>query len=341
MEEKLISIIVAAYNIEDFLGRCLESILAQTYKNLQIIVVDDGSTDNTASICDEYAKRDSRIILVHQKNSGLSGARNTALKLAEGEYIGYVDGDDYIEPDMYEKMLKACLDTEAQVAVCGYTLITADGTKIESTDSGSNSNIYMVRDELIETYISDNKPFHIYNSVWSKLFKRELVENMVFPLNQNSEDIVYTMKAFIGCTGCVFVDYPLYFYVSDRNGSIMNADEKLEKRRFDDELPFWKEQTRLLREANLNYLADLSEYYLYKRELYYYLDFINRKMPEAAKRLYELIKGEKNRIGEIYSMNFVTKGDKARMKVFLNSPQIYAGVSGLYDSVVVPFKGLF
>lgn len=112
-----ISVIVAAYNIEKYLARCLDSICSQTYHNLEIFVVDDGSTDKTPQICDEYAAKDERIRVIHQNNMGLSGARNSALKEATGEYIGYVDGDDYIEPDMYENMLDACLQNDAQLAI--------------------------------------------------------------------------------------------------------------------------------------------------------------------------------------------------------------------------------
>ena len=113
-----ISIIVAVYNIEKYLPKCLDSILAQTYQNLQIILVDDGSSDSSACICDEYAEKDHRIEVIHKKNGGLSDARNAGLECATGEYIGYVDGDDWIEPEMYATMIHTAKERQVDVVIC-------------------------------------------------------------------------------------------------------------------------------------------------------------------------------------------------------------------------------
>ncbi len=107
MEEKLVSVIVAVYNIEEYLPRCVESIMHQTYRKLEIILVDDGSTDGSGDICDEYAGKDDRILVIHKKNGGLSDARNAGLERASGDYIGFVDGDDWIEEGMYRAMYEA------------------------------------------------------------------------------------------------------------------------------------------------------------------------------------------------------------------------------------------
>ena len=114
----LISIIVPVYNMEQYLERCMESIINQTYPTLEIILVDDGSTDRSPQLCDAYAKKDSRIRVVHKPNGGLSDARNAGLAIATGTYIGYVDSDDWIELDMYERMYSACVENGAQLAVC-------------------------------------------------------------------------------------------------------------------------------------------------------------------------------------------------------------------------------
>ena len=118
--EKLISVIVTAYNIEKYLSRCMDSLLAQTYRNLEIILVDDGSTDGTPEICEEYVRKSNKVTVIHKENGGPSAARNAGLAIANGEFIGYVDGDDFIEPDMYQDMLSACLKTGAQIAICSY-----------------------------------------------------------------------------------------------------------------------------------------------------------------------------------------------------------------------------
>ena len=116
-----ISVVVPVYKVEPYLRKCLDSIVNQTYRDLEIILIDDGSPDNCGRICDEYAERDARIRVVHQENSGLSAARNAGLKLVSGSYIGFVDSDDWIEPDMYSYLLGNALEYQADIAVCSRT----------------------------------------------------------------------------------------------------------------------------------------------------------------------------------------------------------------------------
>ena len=118
--EKTISVIVPIYNVEKYLDRCLKSIINQTYKNLEIILIDDGSPDNCGTICDEYAKKDNRIKVVHKDNGGLVKARNTGLDIATGEYISFIDPDDWIELNMYEEMIKIADETNTDIVRCGY-----------------------------------------------------------------------------------------------------------------------------------------------------------------------------------------------------------------------------
>ena len=162
MEKDLISIIVPVYNVEAYLDRCMESILKQTYKRLEIILVDDGSTDSSREKCDAYAKQDSRIKVIHKKNSGLSDARNAGLALATGDYIGYVDSDDWIEPDMYQSLYDACAEHDAELAVCRYFREYQDRTEA----GGTGKVVPLSRDELLKIYISGNDEYVIYNSVW-------------------------------------------------------------------------------------------------------------------------------------------------------------------------------
>ena len=131
-QKELISIIVAVYNIEDYIERGVNSITNQTYKNLEIILVDDGSTDGSAGICDRLAENDGRIVLIHKKNGGLADARNAGLAVAKGSLIGFVDGDDWIDEDMYEKMYSALLEQNADMAVCRYRQVYKDGVLDES-----------------------------------------------------------------------------------------------------------------------------------------------------------------------------------------------------------------
>ena len=118
-----ISVIVPVYNIEGYLGKCIDSIIAQTYKDLEIILVDDGSSDHCGAICDKYAKKDNRIKVIHKPNGGLSDARNHGIEAATGSYLGFVDGDDYIEPQMYEKLHNALVENDAEMSICSFRYV--------------------------------------------------------------------------------------------------------------------------------------------------------------------------------------------------------------------------
>lgn len=331
-DNQLISVIIAAYNIEAYLPRCMDSLLSQTYDNLELILVNDGSTDGTGKLCDYYAAKDVRVRVIHQENRGLSGARNAGLSIARGAYIGYVDGDDWVEPDMYKEMYRACKLQDAQVAVCAYKQVGNE----KAEQSFTKEHYVLDREEALDIYLCDNRLFHIYNSVWSKLFQRELVEGMLFPEGKKSEDIMYTTKALANCRKCVFLDIPYYNYVIDRPGSIMNRG--LHQRRFDDEIPFWEEQITYLAERGMELHAQKAAYHFYRRMLFYYLDFSERKMKNSCKELAELLENQKERIQEVYRQDFVATGDKMRMKLFLKNPKAYKSVAGLYEKVVVPLK---
>ena len=267
-EKKLISVIVAAYNIESYLPKCLESLIGQSYQKLEIIVVDDGSADGTGAVCDKYAKRDSRIRVIHQQNQGLSGARNAGLAIASGDYIGYVDGDDWIETDMYRAMLEACESKKAELAICAYRKIA----KGKEPEKYTHKEYTLDREEALEIYICDNKTYHIYNSVWSKLFRKDIIEGIKFPVGKKSEDIMYTTRAMVNANTCVFLDTPYYNYVVDREDSIMN--KKLHERRFYDEIPFWKEQIDYLKQKGFEELSEKAFYHFCRKMLFYFEDFI-------------------------------------------------------------------
>jgi glycosyltransferase involved in cell wall biosynthesis len=313
--------------MEQYLDRCMSSILNQTYKKLEIILVDDGSTDNSPCMCDEYALKDDRIKVVHKENGGLSDARNAGLRIATGDYIGYVDSDDWIELDMYERMYSACVDNNAELAVCRYFREYSDKT----IDDGTNRLEVLDRNQILEIYITDKDGYMIYNSVWSKLFKRELVDGVMFPKGKNSEDIMYTTKAMCKLVKAVYIDACLYHYVIDRKDSIMNVAKT--ERMFNDELPFWREHIKCIRDNVSDEMADLAEYYFYKRLLFYYVDTYD-------KRIVEMIKADKLEEKRIYSKDndIVSKGDRARMKLFLFSPWFYRKVNALYGKLIVPMK---
>ncbi len=332
----LISVIVPAYNIEKYIKDCLDSLLAQTYRDLEILVVDDGSTDNTGRIADEYAEKDSRIRVIHQENRGLSGARNAALPEAKGEWIGFTDGDDRIEKDMYENMIEAALKEDADIALCAYRAVYEGKDDGDEEGTFSGETYVLSREEALDAFVCDNRSFHIYYSVWSKLFKKDLIRDLSFPQGRNSEDILFSTKALLAAEKAVFVDRPLYLYAASRPDSIMNV--KLSARRFEDEIPFLKEQVALIYESGRKELGEKADYYFYRRMMFYYIDFRQRKMDSDAKRLYLDVRKDKAKIESLYKAPFAKKGDVARMRLFLAAPGLYYRVSGCYEKIVVPVK---
>lgn len=333
MEKKeKISVIVPVYNVEAYLDRCVYSILNQTYQNLEIILIDDGSTDTSPAKCDAYAAKDGRIKVLHKPNGGLSDARNAGLALAEGTYIGYVDSDDWIEPDMYASLYRACVDNHAQLAVCRYFEEYKDRTKA----GGNGTVVPLTREELLKIYISGHEEYVIYNSVWSKLYQRELVEGMQFPKGRNSEDIMYTTRAFCRLNRAVYLDRCLYHYVLDRDGSIMNASRA--ERMFGDELPFWREHIACIRKMVSPRMADLAAYAFERRLLFYYIDAQNSKNKETASRLVAEIRADREEMDRIYDSGMVSRGDRLRRKLFLFSPALYALAVRWYEKLVIPLR---
>lgn len=211
----LISVIVPVYCVEKFIDRCICSIINQTYKNLEIILVDDGSTDNCGVICDKYKHIDNRIIVIHKKNGGLASARNAGLSIANGEYIAFVDGDDCIDKNYYE-MLFFSID-DADICISGYKLMDEDGKYITKntlkTDRlilGTDNNQKL--DELIKT--------SSFGFVWNKLYKKDLIKNIYFENLTPREDIIFNLCLLKRIKKINLIgNYSGYIWLQ-RNGSI-------------------------------------------------------------------------------------------------------------------------
>ena len=206
----MVSIIVPVYKVEQYLRQCIDSLLAQTYRETEIILVDDGSPDHCGEICDFYAAQDRRIRIIHQENAGVSAARNAGLSIARGEYIGFVDPDDWIAPEMYEKLL-TCMDKySADMAVCGYTYCSEAGEPDEKRPYALKPEECLSRKETMRR-MADIPP-SLRHVVWNKLFRRNLIGEIRFPEDYHaSEDVIfltdYLLKA--GIIACVHE--PLYF----------------------------------------------------------------------------------------------------------------------------------
>lgn len=218
----LISVIVPVYNVERYLSQCIDSLITQTYINLEIILVDDGSTDASGRICDQYKKRDSRIHVLHKANGGVSDARNYGLSIATGEYVGFVDSDDIIECDMYEILLKLCIKNHVKLSCTRYDVIEG---KFSKSKKHKEKEMVLSSDEFLKYLILGDRNIKIATAVWSRLYHRDIVKNVEFPKGKSfGEEIVFNTKVIINAEKCIYTDKCLYHYRA-RNESISHSKE--------------------------------------------------------------------------------------------------------------------
>lgn len=217
----MISVIVPIYKVEEYLEECIKSIVNQSYTNLEIILVDDGSPDSCGKICDEWAKVDKRIVVIHQSNKGISQARNVGLKRVTGDYVSFVDSDDVLHPRMYQFLLDALVKNEADISICHEDAFD-DG--IYRSRNYSNYTIESVEDtECLKKHFMDAWTGPI-NFVWNKLYRREIVSNLLFPVGRKMEDIWFSVEALSKVKKAVWINERLYGY-RQRIGSIMNSGD--------------------------------------------------------------------------------------------------------------------
>lgn len=223
MEKKLISIIIPVYNAEKYLQKCLDSILEQTYQNLEIIIVNDGSTDNSGQICQEYEKKDSRIIYIEKENGGVSDTRNTGLDRMTGSYVTFVDSDDWVEPNYVKFLYEKLIEHQADIVVGNYTRFNE-----------SNSVFYFHTSADYYEKVYDNKSIldclydskELLNSAlivaWGKIYKKEIIANFRFPIDRIGEDALFNLKALLDSEKVVYVNKSAYIY-RVREGSLSNT----------------------------------------------------------------------------------------------------------------------
>lgn len=213
---KKISVIVPVYNVEQYLDRCVSSVVQQTYQNLEIVLIDDGSPDQCPQMCDEWSKKDNRIKVVHKENGGLSSARNAGLDTASGEYIAFVDSDDYIDNQMLELMLNAAEKNSVPVVCCGRIRVTAS-TKAEMFTL-PEERLFTGEEAIKEIFVGGA----VEEAAWDKLYRAEILANRRFPVGEINEDIVQTINILGSCGRIVHVGRALYYYC-ENSGSITKS----------------------------------------------------------------------------------------------------------------------
>ena len=284
----LISIIIPIYKIEDCLERCLNSVLNQTYSNLEIILVDDGSPDRCPEICDEWAKRDKRIRAIHKHNEGVSAARNTGLDQAEGEYILFVDGDDYIAPKLVERLYEAVKISAAEIALCDFEKGT-DPSAI-FYEKKDKPEIIDKKTALARIYDNDHSAFQ-YVVPWGKLYQRSIFEGIRYPAGKIFEDMYITHLLMNRCNKIAVLDGK-YCYYYQRKDSIVNRSYDVRKLDYleamNDRIVFFKKHdyTRLAEVAYDEYLHSLIWEYSRARDILHDKKIV-RDLTERFRKAYK------------------------------------------------------
>ena len=229
MSQPLVSIIIPIYKVEPYLRRCLDSVINQTYTNLEIILVDDGSPDNCPQICDEYAAKDKRIIVIHKENGGLSDARNAGLDICKGEYISFVDSDDWVDEKYIEILQNLSIKENADITI-GENIQTVRNEKI--INKAYSTKIYSSKEALFHLFRKNHIAFVVS---WGKLYKRNLFDTLRFPVGKFHEDEYTTFILFYNTTKIVYTSQKIYYYYQRANSIISSRHpwdilEFLEKR---------------------------------------------------------------------------------------------------------------
>lgn len=218
----IISIIVPVYNAEKYIHRCIDSILCQSFSDFELILVDDGSPDNCGTICEEYAAKDKRILVLHQENRGQAAARNRALDMARGEYIAFVDSDDWVHPRYLEVLLRNAEANRADISVCGHRKVT---DMVPFQEAGTLSADCLSGEEFVRLGLTGQIPNRVW-LLWDKLFRRECFEGIRMPVGRINEDNATVYKVLYEADRVAFCDVPLYFYFFNESSTVNQAFRK-------------------------------------------------------------------------------------------------------------------
>lgn len=221
--QPLISVIVPVYKVEPYLDRCVQSIVDQTYTNLEIILVDDGSPDNCPAICDAWAEKASRIKVIHKENGGLSDARNAGMAIASGELMGFVDSDDWISPDMYQLLFERIETDDSDIAACGVQMVWEDNMPPRMLTRAGRC--VLETQEAMRAIIEET---WLKQPVWYKLYRRETIQDLLFPVGKYHEDVFWSYQAIGRAHRVSVFDTPCYFY-TQRSSSIMGEGYSLKR----------------------------------------------------------------------------------------------------------------
>lgn len=285
MERAKISIIVPVYNVDKYLERCVDSLLKQTYKNLEIILVDDESPDSCPQICDQYKQKDRRIIVIHKKNGGAASARNMGLDVAKGEYIGFVDSDDYVSEEYINNLYQDLSREKADISVCSFYNLYKDHKEIVTNE---NIGIYDSK-EYLELFLKDWK----CGLIWNKLFKAKLIQKVRFSEGHIIDDEFFTYKAVMQCNRIVVGNEPFYYYRMRASGVMSQGKVK---KMLNDRIEYIQERFQLVTKYYPSlyrlYLENLADNLIrFRREAVLYSDLYLKMKKIQKNYLREILLG--------------------------------------------------
>jgi len=306
---ELITIIVPVYNVERYLDRCIESIVHQTYSNLEIILVNDESTDDSSEICSKYKENDDRIVVINKENGGLSSARNAGLNIAKGGYVGFVDGDDYVSEEMYENLYSLIKQTKSSIAIGGR--YRAYDTRCEIEQFRNYPSSIMTNVDALAALMSYSG-FDM--SVCDKLFERKLFDNIEFPFGKTCEDSFVTYKIFSRASKIAYDKTPYYYYYQRQNSISRNLDvnETILEASYEQLQFISTNYSTLCNEAYTSYIISaISIYNEYMKR--------NKKWHDAKK--YQ--KYTMENIHYVINNKHITKIKKVQIVIFASSISLY------------------
>lgn len=313
-----LSIIVPIYNVEKYLSRCIESILNQTFKDFELILVNDGSTDNCKEICEKYKRMDSRIIVANKKNGGLSSARNLGIDISKGDYIGFVDSDDFIDVHMYEILLNTINSYDSDIVICDYYKVNEyDIKKYEKMKSNNKDikieNINNI--DAIERIITRDIKIVV---AWNKIYKRSLFDNLRYKEGVICEDEFLAHRIFYKCNKVSIINQKLYYYIQ-RKGSIINSP--FSPKDFD-KIYAIKDRVDFLNEKKITNLIDKAEKSFIDYFVWNY--FVGYQRLENIEYELKRLKKEFNSVFyRILDNKFISLNEKITLFILYLSPYLY------------------
>lgn len=314
MENKLISIIVPVYKVEGYLEKCIDSILNQTYKNLQIILINDGSPDSCGKICNKYTEKDNRITVIHKENGGLSEARNFGIEIAEGEYISFIDSDDYIDATMISRMYAVLKEENVNLVQCDFKVVR-------------DENIYK-KSEITKPFILDRETMFDTRktkiTAWGKLYFTDIVKKIMFKENKINEDEFFTYKALYESSKIAVIQEPLYFYYQSPNSIMRNSNHFIKP----DFMEAYDERIKYFNDKGSQKLSEISKKEYSIRLMLAYIKTFNNKHSKNDISIF--LNAFKENYRQIKHIKYFDKKEILILKFFNFSPKIISKLWGLF-----------